>query len=373
MNILKVVHANDGGGVLISEKQQTEQLMRKGHNVFGVIVGQGKSIDIYRNLFNHYIFIDELSVGLDGGIISKINKSIKTLRYAIQNYKIVVNYLKENNIVIDSIIFGRVTFIYFCSFIGRSIGGKVFWQMHGTVKHFLTKVYLNSILKLLQVKPIANSKYTKLSIGCICKDYVYPGFDEYKMLDGCSRYRSNLGISDEALVFGTAARVSYNKAQDIIIKAFIESKAIDIGAHLIIAGDSDDLNFLNHLIEISGKYYGKNIHFIGWINDLNNFYKSIDVSINAGRVPEAFGISIVESLSVGVPVIAYYLGGPSETIENNVNGWLVRDLTVKSYTDAINLVVFEQNNLKNMQSLCIDSAQRFKISSTIDRLVNLLQ
>ena len=127
MNILKVVHANDGGGVLISEQQQTKELVKKGHNVFGVIVGQGKSIDIYKNLFSHSIFLEELSISLDGGVIGKLNKSIKTLSYAKKNYKVVVNYINKNKITIDSIIFGRVTFVSLCSFIGRSLGSKIFW------------------------------------------------------------------------------------------------------------------------------------------------------------------------------------------------------------------------------------------------------
>ena len=373
MNILKVVHANDGGGVLISEQQQTKELMKKGHNVFGVIVGQGKSIDIYKNLFSHSIFLEELSISLDGGVFSKLTKSIKTFSYAKKNYKVVVNYMNKNKIIIDSIIFGRITFIYLCSFIGRSLGSKIFWQMHGTVKNFLTKIYLNFILRFFHVIPIANSKYTKFSIGNVCKDYVYPGFDEYKMIDGYCKYRSILGIEKEALIFGFAARISHDKAQDIVIRAFIESDAINSGAHLIIAGSCDDLKFLNYLQSLAGNFYGKNIHFIGWINDLNNFYSSIDVAISACRGAEAFGISIVESLSVGVPVIAYYLGGPSETIENNVNGWLVGDLTVKSYTEAINLVIFDQDNLKNMKSDCIDSAQQYKASSNVDKLISILK
>lgn len=373
MNILKVVHANDGGGVLISEQQQTKELVKKGHNVFGVIVGQGKSIDIYKNLFSHSIFLEELSISLDGGVIGKLNKSIKTLSYAKKNYKVVVNYINKNKITIDSIIFGRVTFVYLCSFIGRSLGSKIFWQMHGSVNHFLTKNYLNFILRFLRVIPIANSKYTRFSIGSICKNYVYPGFDESKMIDGYCKYRSILGIEKEALIFGFAARISYDKAQDIVIKAFVESNAINSGAHLIIAGSHEDLKFLNYLQSLAGELYGKNIHFIGWINDLNNFYSSIDVAISACRGAEAFGISIVESLSVGVPVIVYYLGGPSEIIENTVNGWLIEDLTVKDYKEAINLVISDRNNLKNMKSNCIDSAQQYKASSNVDKLISILQ
>lgn len=373
MNILKVVHANDGGGVLISEQQQTKELVKKGHSVFGVIVGQGKSVDIYKNLFDHSILINDLNFGLDGGVISKITKSIKTFHYAIKNYKVIVNYLNENNINIDSIIFGRVTFIYLCSFIGRSLGSKVFWQMHGSINHFLTKNYLNFILRFLRIIPIANSKYTRFSIGNICKDYVYPGFDEHKMIDGYCKYRSILGIEKEALIFGFAARISYDKAQDIVIKAFVESNAIDSGAHLIIAGSYDNLKFLNYLQSLAGNFYGENIHFIGWINDLNNFYNSIDVAVSACRGAEAFGISIVESLSMGVPVIVYYLGGPSEIIENTVNGWLIEDLTVKDYKEAINLVISDRNNLKNMKSSCIDSAQQYKASSNVEKLISILQ
>ena len=46
-----------------------------------------------------------------------------------------------------------------------------------------------------------------------------------------------------------------------------------------------------------------------------------------GAWPEPFGLVAIESMATGTPVIARRAGGPTETIEHHVTGFLVDDLT----------------------------------------------
>ena len=47
-----------------------------------------------------------------------------------------------------------------------------------------------------------------------------------------------------------------------------------------------------------------------------------DVVVHASTRPEAFGRVVIEAQAMGRPVIATDLGGPSETVEHGVTGWL---------------------------------------------------
>jgi hypothetical protein len=46
-----------------------------------------------------------------------------------------------------------------------------------------------------------------------------------------------------------------------------------------------------------------------------------------GAWPEPFGLVAIESMATGTPVIARRAGGPTETVEHHVTGFLVDDLT----------------------------------------------
>jgi UDP-glucose:tetrahydrobiopterin glucosyltransferase len=53
---------------------------------------------------------------------------------------------------------------------------------------------------------------------------------------------------------------------------------------------------------------------------------------------EAFGISLIESLACGTPVISYAEGGPKEIIENNVSGFLVPRNDINAMVSAVNTI-----------------------------------
>ena len=69
-----------------------------------------------------------------------------------------------------------------------------------------------------------------------------------------------------------------------------------------------------------------------------NYYKEIDIAIFPSRA-ESFGVSQIEAMSLGIPVIANNVGGVSEIIRNRETGILInnfdRDLFVKAILEII--------------------------------------
>jgi glycosyltransferase involved in cell wall biosynthesis len=56
-------------------------------------------------------------------------------------------------------------------------------------------------------------------------------------------------------------------------------------------------------------------------------YAGAMATVMLGAWPEPFGLVAIESMATGTPVIARRAGGPTETIEHHVTGFLVDDLT----------------------------------------------
>lgn len=102
-------------------------------------------------------------------------------------------------------------------------------------------------------------------------------------------------------------RFSYEKGGDTLIEALSLLK--DEKWHARIVGDGP----LRHDFEkfIKGESLGNRVELVPWLSrqDLAHEYASADILAVPSRVPEPFGITIVEAMAHGVPVVVPRYGG----------------------------------------------------------------
>ena len=100
----------------------------------------------------------------------------------------------------------------------------------------------------------------------------------------------------------------------------------------------------------------KDIQFLGQVTDaeLVNLYANAKAFLALSR-DEDFGITPVEAMSQGTPVIAFNGGGYRETVVQNKTGLLFDDYSVDGLISAIK----QFNNLTINPQDCITQAQKF--------------
>jgi glycosyltransferase involved in cell wall biosynthesis len=94
----------------------------------------------------------------------------------------------------------------------------------------------------------------------------------------------------------------------------------------------------------------------GFVNDnnyLSYLYSAADVFVFPS-IYEAFGKTVVESMSCGTPVVAFDNSGPSELIEHKKNGYLASAFNSKDL--AIGISWLAEN--KNWNSISNDAINR---------------
>jgi glycosyltransferase involved in cell wall biosynthesis len=122
--------------------------------------------------------------------------------------------------------------------------------------------------------------------------------------DGAARgFRSRLGIAQDAFIVLFLGRLHRIKRLDLIADAFLAARRRHTSMHLVLAGP-DEHQLLPELMRRLSGAAGA-VHAIGPIDgaDKWSLVKDADVMVQSSD-SESFGLSVVEALASGVPVVA---------------------------------------------------------------------
>lgn len=137
-------------------------------------------------------------------------------------------------------------------------------------------------------------------------------YDKYTFIDSAT--------SDAPLVF--LGRINETKGAHLAIQI-----ALKTNEKLIIAGNipSNAQDYFNSQIK---PYLSDQIQYIGTVNDVekNKLFGNAKAFLFPLQVHEAFGITVVESMSCGTPVIAFPYGAMPELITDGDTGYLCQSL-----------------------------------------------
>jgi glycosyltransferase involved in cell wall biosynthesis len=117
-------------------------------------------------------------------------------------------------------------------------------------------------------------------------------------------WRRTLGIPADAIVFGSAGRLSAEKGHDVLIDA--ASQLANKNAFVVIAGSGHLHDQLSSRIQRLG--LATSIRMVGFQADVAAFLRELDVFVLPSR-SEGFPLALIEGLAAGLPCIATSVGG----------------------------------------------------------------
>ena len=158
-------------------------------------------------------------------------------------------------------------------------------------------------------------------------------------------------------------RLEPKKRIEIIIKAFLKMP----NKKLVVASGGSQFNFLKNLAADA-----PNIFFTNWVTD-THLIKLIGNAIACIYIPEEedFGMSAVEAMSAGKPIITTDEGGIRETVIDRETGlMLYNKLTIDSLIAAVNYL--SKDRALQMKKSCEYKSMRFSQTNFIANLTNYL-
>lgn len=323
---------------------------------------------------HNIIVSDEVSYDFSGKLLNLglLKKDSNGLINKYKRLKVLRNYLNANNFdfiidfrfrtkIIQELILSR--FIY---------NTKTIFTVHSfLIDHYmpniswLTRLMYNNcyanIAIVDQMKDLILSKHNLKNVVTIANpinlDEINNKIDEkiavdYDYIIAIGQYENNI------------------KQFDKLILSYAKSNLHQGNIHLVILGYGN-FGFLKG-VAIENKVE-EFVHFLGYQNNTFKYLKKARFLVLSSK-NEGFANVLLESLACGTPVIAFNCPcGPSTIIRNKINGILVEDQNIEKLTEAINLMVSNENLYRYCKQNAKDSIEPFLMDKIGKQWLDLMK
>lgn len=171
--------------------------------------------------------------------------------------------------------------------------------------------------------------------------------------DAPAAYLSEHDIPNNAYIISCIAGFRPEKGHDLLIEAFAR---LDKNAHLFLAGDGERRVSIESLV--ANKGLSGRVHFLGNLADVRPMLRATDITVLASTAVETFSIAMLESMAMGVPMVAPDIGGLSEAIVHDRTGWLYPVGDVEALAGLLERGARDRARLKTMGKLARQTVEK---------------
>lgn len=231
---------------------------------------------------------------------------------------------------------------------------KLITTQHGIVeiiekKKNITKSFVNKLNHIIISWFYANIVAVSQDIkGKLIKEYSLPESKVSVIHNGVtvSTPKQKKTIRDDCFHIGSAGRLTGVKDYSLFIKVASEVFKVDKNAFFYLVGEGPLFDKLSEEILLNNLQD----HFFleGECRNMPEFYSKLDLYINTS-IHEGIPMSILEAMSMGLPVVAPKVGGIPEIIEEGMEGYLINSRHPSDFADKC-LLIKNENILRQRLS-----------------------
>jgi glycosyltransferase involved in cell wall biosynthesis len=173
---------------------------------------------------------------------------------------------------------------------------------------------------------ICNSRFTASCVkgwlrGSSVEQIYYPVSAPASTHDAAGRaaIRQSLGTADRDVVFTQVSRLEAWKGHQVLLAALATLRDVPGWSCWIVGGAQrpSELAYLRTLQATArDRGIADRVRFLGERHDVPALLAAADVFCQPNTLPEPFGISLVEALHAGLPVVTSRIGGAAEIVDD---------------------------------------------------------
>ncbi|WP_298520570.1 glycosyltransferase family 4 protein [uncultured Kordia sp.] len=160
------------------------------------------------------------------------------------------------------------------------------------------------------------------------------------------------------------------KQFDRLIETYHASKLAERNIKLFICGDGSDKKSLENLI--STLQLESHVKLLGFVENVSEYIRNAKFLVLSSRV-EGFPMVLIEALQQQTPVISFDCkSGPSEIIQDEINGLLVEDQNFAKLKEAMLLLIENMGLYAICKQNALSSIKKFTEKPVIQKWIKLI-
>ena len=101
-----------------------------------------------------------------------------------------------------------------------------------------------------------------------------------------------------------------------------------------------------------------------------NKYVSSDIYVNLARI-ESFGITFIEAMASGLPIISFDKKGANEIIIDNYNGYLISSNEIDGFVKKISEIYYDKKILNHTKNNVFKSVEKYDLEVVTQNLIKI--
>jgi L-malate glycosyltransferase len=201
---------------------------------------------------------------------------------------------------------------------------------------------------------------------------IHSGIDPHKFqnVEPDRDFRERWGIPGDATLVGTVAALAGHKdypnflrAAALALKSSSNLYFMAVGGGKLMAG----IKALSHELGLDGRFV-----FTGHQKDVRQFLKVFDIFVLASK-KEGLGTSVLDAMSVGLPVIGTTAGGIGEMIGDGASGLLVPPSDPEALADSIVKLARDGGLREKLGQAALAKARDFDCNLMVQKNLEMLR
>jgi len=257
--------------------------------------------------------------------------------------------------------------LYWVAFANLFLGKKLIYTEHSTYNSRRSKQWLRPLEKYVY------SRYTKiLSISDLTQSNLKQWL---KVVDNDRRFEIvNNGV--DLSHFHSKNKTRNGSKVLIMVSRFAESKdqatvirsmaLLDKHIRLVLVGDGPTIEQCKTLAKELN--VADRVDFVGMQSNVSRWLEKADIGIQSSKW-EGFGLTAVEMMAAGLPVIATSVDGLKQVVEGAGELFNVGD--EKELVNKVNRLVSDVNYYETVSGRCMERATIYDIKTTAQKYLNI--
>jgi len=183
--------------------------------------------------------------------------------------------------------------------------------------------------------------------------------------------RSLFGFSNDQVIYTYLGRLAPEKNLSMLLRAFYGVAMTYDHVRLLFVGDGPDRENLE--AQVKHMSLSSKVYFTGMVEykHVPEYLASSDIFVTPSRT-ETFGLSTVEAMATGLPVIGLDAPGTTDIVEDGITGLISPD-DVAALTGKLILLATNHELRKKLGQQSVEASKKYDIQTTTATLLEHYQ